>query len=111
MCCVSGSICFELIKGVPTALVAVVIGGIGAMIAYRQVVIAQAKLKLDLFDKRYAIFLETWKILSEVVRTGTRGTNYGLGNPFSNFIPQARFLFGRDIEAYLNETVSKWSEL
>jgi hypothetical protein len=109
--CINGSVCFELIKGIPTAAVALVVGIVGGLIAYRQAIIAKAKLKYDLFEKRYAIFLETWKILSEVVMKGTRETNYGLGNPFSNFIPQARFLFGRDVEAYLFQAVRKWADL
>ena len=34
-----------------------------------------------------------------------------MGNPFSNFIPQAAFLFGKDVEVYLNNAVKKWAEL
>jgi hypothetical protein len=110
-CCASGSICFELIKGLPAAFIALVIGFIAAGIAWRQYQVAAAKLKLDLFDKRYPIFLDTWTVLSEVVTQGTRRKNYGLGNPFSNFIPQARFLFGKDVENYLSNAVKKWTEL
>jgi hypothetical protein len=107
----SGSISFELLKGMPATFVALIVGLIAAGIAYRQYHVARAKLKLDLFDKRYALFLETWTILSEVAMKGTREKNYGLGNPFSNFKPQAAFLFGRDIEDYLNDAVEKWTEL
>jgi hypothetical protein len=111
VCCVNGSICFELIKSIPTALVALVVAIVGWFVSRRQNVIAEANLKLDLFDKRYAIFVDTWKIMSEVVMKGTREKNYGLGNPFSNFIPQARFLFGRDVETYLSDAVHKWADL
>ena len=107
MNCVQGSICFEWLKGIPTTLVALVV----AAIAVEQWRVAKAKLKLDLFDKRYAIFLETWRIMSEVVTAGTKTQNYGLGNPFSNFIPQARFLFGKDIETYLRTAVKNWADL
>lgn len=109
--CANGTVCFELVKGIPTAAVALVVGIVGGLIAYRQAVIAEAKLKHDLFERRYAIFLETWKIMSEVVVKGTREKNYGLGNPFSNFIPQARFLFGKDVETYLLDAVKKWADL
>ena len=101
----------ELIKGLPSVLVALAIGGIGVYIAWRQYKVAQAKLKIDLFDKRLVIFHRTWEIMSETVRSGTRARNYGLGNPFSNFMPDARFLFGKEIEDYLQEAVKKWTEL
>ena len=52
----SSSIAFELLKGLPAAFVALVIGGVAAGVAWRQMRIAQAKLKLDLFDKRYRLY-------------------------------------------------------
>lgn len=97
----------ELVKGIPTALIAL----IAAFIAYRQYRVAHAKLKLDLFEKRYVIFLETWKILSKVVSSGTRTESFGLGTPFNNYLPQAAFLFGTDIESYLKDAIRKWTEL
>ena len=109
MCC--GPFCIALVQGTPAALVALTVGIVGGLIAYRQAAVAEAKLKLDLFEKRYPIFQETWEIKSEVVMKGTRGKNYGLGNPFSNFIPRARFLFGAEVEAYLSTAVKKWTEL
>jgi hypothetical protein len=109
--CASGSLCFELVKGLPAAFVALIIGAIAAWIAYRQYQVSTAKLKLDLFNLRYPIFLDTWTILSEVAAVGTREKSYGLGNPFSNFIPKAAFLFGRDVEKYLVNVVEKWADL
>jgi hypothetical protein len=97
-------------KGAPAAVVALVIGLIAAWIAYHQYRVARAKLRLDLFDKRYAIFLDTWKILSEIVSNGVQRTG-GLSTPFNNHIPQAAFLFGPDIEDYLNKAVSQWALL
>jgi hypothetical protein len=108
---VATSIVSELIKGLPTALVALVVGLIAAYIAWRQSAIAKTKLKLDLFEKRFPIFLQTWQIFSEVGQKGTRERQYGLGNPFSNFLPQARFLFGRDVEQYLSDAVTNWTQL
>src|SRR5215469_7217051 len=106
-----GPVCIALIGGIPAALVTSAVGILGGLIARHQTKVAQAKLKLDLFDKRYPIFLETWKLMSETVGKGTRETNYGLGTPFNNFIPQARFLFGEDMERYLTEAAAKWIEL
>jgi hypothetical protein len=117
MCC--GPACISIIQGLPAALVALTVGIVGGIIAHRQAAVAKAKLKLDLFEKRYPIFQETWEIMSEVARKGTSAKsdgfapakNYGLGNPFSNFMPQARFLFGKEIYAYLSDAVDKWAEL
>ena len=111
-CCLSGSICFELIKGLPAAFVTLIIGVIAAAIAFRQYRVAKAKLKLDLFEKRYAIFQQVWAIFSEVVLDGgVKKNNYGLATPFNNFLPQAAFLFGKSIENYLAEAVKKWTEM
>lgn len=109
MCC--GPVCLSLVQGIPAALVTLTVGIAGWIIARQQAAVAATKLKLDLFEKRYPIFLETWKIMSEVVTKGTREKNYGLAHPFSNFIPQARFLFGDEVERYLNDAASKWIRL
>jgi hypothetical protein len=60
----------DLAKGLPAAVVTLVIGLIAAGIAYRQYRIARAKFKLDLFEKRHAVFLETWAFLSKFFRPG-----------------------------------------
>jgi len=48
--CVSGSICFELMKGAPAAVVALLAALIAGLIAYRQYRVAKAKLNLDLLS-------------------------------------------------------------
>jgi hypothetical protein len=110
-CCVQGSICFEWMKGVPAAFVALVIGLIAAGITWRQYKVAKAKLKLDLFERRLAIFQKTWEILSLTVKDGTREKNWGLGTPFNNFLPEASFLFGPEIGDYLSLCIKHWTEL
>ena len=42
----------SLLKVSPTALVALIVGGFGALIAYRQWRTARNRLKPDLFDRR-----------------------------------------------------------
>ena len=111
MNCTLGSICFEMAKGVPAAFVTLIIGCIAARITYNQFRVAQAKLKLDLFEKRFIIFQKVWQILSEVVSTGTKGRNYGLSTPFNNFMPEAQFLFGPEISDYLSVATKNWIEL
>ena len=110
-----GSLCFEMAKGFPAAFVALVIGLIAAGIAYRQYEVARAqhevtraKLKLDLFEKRYAIFEQTWNFLSTIVREGPGATALPT---FGNIIPQASFLFGKEVEAYMRESSEKQTEL
>jgi L-serine deaminase len=106
-----GPIFIALVQGTPAALVTLIIGLIALQVALRQASVAEAKLKLDLFEKRYPIFQETWEIMSEVVMKGTRHKHYGLSNPFANFRPRARFLFGQEVEAYLSEAAKKWVDL
>jgi hypothetical protein len=110
-CCAPGSIRFELIKGLPAAFVTLIIGGIAAGITWRQYQVAKAKLQFDLFEKRYAIFHQVWVIFSEVVFDGTRKKNYAFYTPFNNLLPEAAFLFGKNIEMYLTEAAKKWTEL
>jgi hypothetical protein len=93
-----------------SAIGVVVIGACTVYVAWRQSETAKAQLKLDLFEKRYAIFEQTWKQLSEVV------SNVGKGNllpfpEFTNMLPQAGFLFCSEIQNYLNEISDKRSEL
>lgn len=109
MCC--GPVCLAIVQGIPAGFVTLTVGIVGGIIAYRQAAVAKAKLKLDLFEKRYPIFQQTWEIMSEVVMKGTREKNYGLSHPFASFMPQARFLFGKEVDAYLSDAVSKWAEL
>jgi hypothetical protein len=81
-CCVQGSICFEMKKGVPAGLATLIVGGIGLGIAYRQLKVARAKLELDRYERRYTVFQKTWEILSETVMKGTREKNWRLATTF-----------------------------
>lgn len=108
MDCAAGSLCFEMAKGIPAALVTLVIGSLAAWITWRQYVAATTKIKLDLFERRYELFEKTWTFMSEV---GQQGPSQSSMSPFSNVIPQASFLFGREIEEYLQEATKKRAEL
>ncbi|MDA8119039.1 MAG: hypothetical protein M0Z85_03105 [Gammaproteobacteria bacterium] len=94
----------ELLKGLPVFI----IGLIATYIAWRQHETAKAKLKMDLFDKRYAIFERTWRFLSDIARTEEPK---GLLSDFSNLIPQAGFLFGPAVSEYLEEVSSRNTKL
>lgn len=108
MDCSAGTLCFEMAKGLPAAIVALVIGSLAAWITWRQYVAASTKIKLDIFEKRYDVFEKTWTFMSEVVQLGQGESPL---SPFTNVIPQARFLFGPQIETYLQEASAKRTEL
>jgi hypothetical protein len=98
--CSAGTVCFELIKGVPAGVVALLVGALAAWIGYQQYRVGRAKLNLDLFDKRYLIFQKTWEFLSSPP-SGMFATG-----PIDNLVPQASFLFGSEVADYMR-TVSR----
>lgn len=85
------------------------IAGIGAWIAFRQMQIAALKLEHDLYDKRYAVFEATRKMLAEVV------THANLTmNDFRSFVlgtGDAVFLFDDQLAEYLDEMRKHTSKL
>ena len=111
-----GSLTFELLKGVPAAFVALVIGLIAAGIAYRQSQIAHAKLKLDLFERRY----ELYTLLRDFLAGGMEVPDPHNGPEVRRFnelrikffdaVPQAYFLFGREIGEFFELTGQKAGE-
>jgi len=113
--CGQGTLCFQVAQGIPAGLIALVVGIAGAYIALRQYKTARAKLKLDLFDRRYEIFMATWAHLSSIVQNGPEpkggeSSAFEILKKFRNNIPQASFLFGNDIEIYLDEIHEKQME-
>lgn len=94
----------EIIKIVPVFI----IGLIAGYIAWKQWEAARAKLKLDLFTRRLAIFTETWETASNVVLSRDP-----MPPPLSmtNLLPEASFLFGAEVEAYMKELIGKMSGL
>src|ERR1700722_13894746 len=116
-CCVPGSNCFEWIKALSPAFVALVIGGIAAYIALRQYKVAEAKLNLDLFERRYKIFEQVWKTVSDTFSYGPKDQKlFGevglgrLGTPFNFYSPEAGFLFGKEVQTYIHELAKKWAQ-
>jgi hypothetical protein len=76
--------------------------------------ISQAKLNLDLFEERYAIFHQVWGFLSAAL-DDTADVPHPLRPEFTNLIPKARFLFGKQIAEYMGEAhqrrVNLWTVL
>lgn len=88
----------EFIKTIPV----IIIGLIAAGIALRQYQTAKAKLNLDLFEKRYEIFELTRK---ELIDSFTDKKTF---NPeFLNSVPKSLFLFGSEIQNYLEQIIQQ----
>lgn len=86
-------------------------------IARQQKEIANAKLKLDLFERRFKIFDQVWTTVSDTFSYGPRNTDKfplvglgRLGTPFNFYQPEAAFLFGSEIAAYIKELAMKWAQ-
>jgi hypothetical protein len=72
--------------------------------------IAAAKLNLELFEERYAIFLAVWKFLTDQL-TGLHEQKSLISPDFTNLIPKARFLFGNGIGDYMEDAFKKRVQL
>jgi hypothetical protein len=109
--CAADAVCGDILKGLPAAFVAFVIGCIAARIAYNQYLVAQAKLKLDLFDKRRAVFVKILDIVIEIEDKKTLRFTSGVRTPFAELHPDVEFLFGPELKVYIQEMSSRWREL
>lgn len=70
--------------------------------------VAHAKLNLDLFEQRYAVFETVWWFLSGVVQDPMKEITDPL---FTNEIPKAQFLFGKPIADFMRQASTKQTEL
>ncbi|KIQ27504.1 hypothetical protein RT95_07370 [Xanthomonas campestris] len=77
-------------------------------VSVQQYKIAEAKLKLDLYDRRMAVY-EGFQELIEVVTLDSL-TAQNLGK-FRLCVRQAGFLFGADVIDFLGEVEKKYSEI
>jgi hypothetical protein len=84
------------------ALLAVVIAG-------QQYFVNKRKLRLDLFEKKYIVFLEFKKLLLEICKNERVDLFYFQQIEFT--VCQRKFLFNSDIDLYFNNIVNKNSDL
>jgi hypothetical protein len=75
------------------------IGGVAGIIAWRQWRTAQDKVKLDLFDRRFAVFMDARRLVSEAGQLG-KISDPNLPN---EVIARGRFLFGDEVLTKLEE--------
>ncbi len=79
----------------------VIVAVVGAWIAYRQHFLAREKFKLDLFEKRFAVFSAVRTFLSHIMSEGK--LDYGSLATFRGATAEASFLFGDDMTSYIGE--------
>lgn len=82
-----------MILQVAQLLATLAIGGFAALIAWRQWKTAQDKVKLDLFDRRFAVFMDVRRVVSEAASLG-KISDVTLPR---EIIARGRFLFGQEV--------------
>lgn len=85
--------------GEATGWVTAIIAGAVAFVSYQQWQVARAKLLLDLFEKRFAVYLDARRLVSEAVQMG-KFTDDAMPN---EVLAKGRFLFGDEIVAELTK--------
>ncbi len=91
----------ELVQRIGAPFIALVAAFIAGAIAYRQWKTAHDKLRLDLFEKRYAVYSELRSVLATTLQQGT--ISYEEVMTFYRNFRGAEFLFGDEIEKYLEQ--------
>jgi hypothetical protein len=82
------------------AIALIIISVLGSWIAYKQVKIASAKLNLDLYDRRFAVFQAVREYLVDVVFGDLSQTS---SNKFHLGTADAVFLFDERIALYIED--------
>jgi hypothetical protein len=102
----TGTVSFELAKGLPAAFVALAIGLVAAWIAFWQYRVARAKLNLDLFERRIAIYDEVMTFLLESLPGGPQSFLATIERR-----DEVPFLFGDEVVKYLDQVQQHRDEL
>jgi hypothetical protein len=84
-----------------SALLTPLLAIFGAIIAWRQSCISKNKLKLDLFEKRFAVYNKARNMLGEIMMEG-KLTNQEL-QKYGAGIQEAKWLFDDQVAKYLGE--------
>jgi len=101
----------ELAKGLPAAVIALLIGGVAAAISWRQARIANAKLKLDLFDRRFSLYIELRDFLVYASGEGLDSNELNFLGRMRDSAASTHFLFGAAVGRDFDEAYSKAVEL
>lgn len=104
----------ELTKAFASVAVALIFGAIAAYVAWRQYRVASSKLSLDLFERRYDIYSRIWAICVDAVgpqKILLFDMYIGAKTPFDEFWPQASFLFGPEVNEFIQQIIENWLTL
>lgn len=95
----------ELSKALLTPLIAI----IAAYVAWQQMITNRRKLKLDLFDRRYAVFESIGQFIGSILTSG----RVGEGKEFQFLVDTkaTNLLFGEDIAKFVSEVYQKSVQL
>jgi hypothetical protein len=96
---------YELFKDfagpIATVVVAVFVGLITWRYNKKQTEIAQEKLKIDLFERRYAIYVAAREMLEFLVSASPSEISYDPIREWMTRIREAPFFFGSDVTSFL----------
>jgi len=90
-----------------TACLTPIIAILTLWIAYNQFMTAKRKLKLDLFEKRLAVYDVVNSTIVEIMASGK--TNNDIENNFTIWVSCAKWLFDDKMAKYLNDEL--WKEI
>lgn len=82
------------------AIAVLSIAGVGAWIALKQAMIAEAKLRLELYEKRFKVFEATRKLFDTILMNGHAETKEII--EFNVAVVDAIFLFDKDVQDFLS---------
>jgi hypothetical protein len=93
----------KFVKTLGTVLFVTIPAIIAVYVAIKQYYLSKHQIKVELYEKRYKIYLQTkelvWNINSDVTQ------NDFLFQDFKPVLNEAKFLFGNELVAYLNELI------
>ncbi|HUS44913.1 MAG TPA: hypothetical protein VM219_02645 [Phycisphaerae bacterium] len=90
---------FNLLFPILSVSLSLLIAAVVACIAYWQHSLAKERFKLDMFEKRFAVYKATQRFLSVIFRDGK--VDLEKLSEFRRDTQDATFLFGQEIPAYL----------
>jgi hypothetical protein len=89
------------VQAISTPIIAAIAAGFAGMIAYRQWRTARDKLKMDLFDKRYAVYLAYREYCSSI--TSPLRKPESAIPPIPKTLDAAEWLFNAQVNSLLND--------
>lgn len=92
-----------------SAFLVPIIAAITVYIAYRQHITDRQRLKFELYDKRFEVYLSVRALISEIVLKAAIESEKII--EFSKDTREAEFLFDKDILDYIKELIDKSAEL